>query len=44
MVKKTILIGLDGVLNQYNGNFDKNNIPPIKEGALEFIQKTANYY
>lgn len=42
--KKTLLIDLDGVLNQYNGNFDKNNIPPIREGALEFIQKVANDY
>lgn len=34
--KKTILIDLDGVLNQYDGNFDKNIIPEIKSGAKDF--------
>lgn len=34
--KKTILIDLDGVLNTYMGKFDKNLIPPIKEGAKKF--------
>ena len=37
--KKTILIDLDGVLNTYTGDFDENIIPPIKEGAYEFIKK-----
>ena len=36
--KKTILVDLDGVLNEYNGNFDENIIPKIKDGAIEFIQ------
>ncbi len=35
--KKTILIDLDGVLNQYTGNFNEDYIPDIKEGAREFI-------
>ncbi len=38
MYKRTILIDLDGVLNTYDGNFDKNTIPTIKEGAKEFIK------
>lgn len=38
MYKKTILIDLDGVLNNYNG-FQENNIPQIKEGVEEFLQK-----
>ena len=38
MYKKTLLIDLDGVLNQYDGNFDKNFIPPIKNGAKDFIK------
>ena len=33
MFKKTILFDLDGVLNTYDGKYDKNNIPPIKDGA-----------
>ncbi|MBO6088304.1 hypothetical protein J6P92_08185 [bacterium] len=42
--KKTILIDLDGVLNIYTGNFDKDFIPPIKEGAYEFIKELSNDY
>ena len=38
MYKRTSLIDLDGVLNTYDGNFDKNTIPPIKEGAKKFIK------
>lgn len=36
--KKKLLIDLDGVLNEYNGNYDENVIPPIKEGAKEFLE------
>ena len=39
--KKTILIDLDGVLNLYNGKFDELQIPDIKEGAKEFIEKLS---
>ena len=42
--KKTILIDLDGVLNTYTGNFDKNVIPPMKEGAKEFLEKLYKNY
>ena len=42
--KKTILIDLDGVLNTYTGNFDENYIPPIKEGALDFIKKLSKEF
>ena len=34
-MKKTILFDLDGVLNKYDGNYDKAYIPPIKEGDYE---------
>lgn len=44
MIKKTILIDLDGVLNTYCGNYDKNYIPPIKEGAYDFIKMLSNDY
>jgi len=38
--KPTLLIDLDGVLNEYGkGKYDENNIPKIKEGAKEFIEK-----
>ncbi len=39
--KRTLLIDLDGVLNKYSGNFDKNYIPEPKEGAKEFLEKLS---
>ena len=42
--KKTILIDLDGVLNTYDGDFDENYIPPIKDGALEFVKNMSENY
>lgn len=39
--KKRILIDLDGVLNKYNGNYDDNNIPDIRDGAIEFLQNLS---
>jgi len=45
MHKQTIMIDLDGVLNNYT-KYDENSIPEIKEGAKEFIEKlysTAKY-
>ena len=39
--KRIILIDLDGVLNTYTGDFDKNFIPPIKEGAKEFLENLS---
>ena len=42
--KKVILIDLDGVLNEYTGNFDKNYIPSIKNGAREFLANLSKEY
>ena len=42
--KKTILIDLDGVLNTYDGNFDKDFIPQIKDGAKEFLQNLSENF
>lgn len=39
--KKTILIDLDGVLNQYKGKYDKNFIPPAAKGSKEFLTKLS---
>lgn len=44
MYKKTILIDLDGVLNTYTGNYDENFIPPIKDGAHDFLEKLADKF
>ena len=44
MYKKIILIDLDGVLNQYKGGFDKDFIPPIKEGTKEFLEKLSKNF
>ena len=43
--KKTIMIDLDGVLDNYS-TYDKNRIPEIKTGAVDFIErldKTGKY-
>lgn len=42
MFKKTILIDLDGVLNTYSGKYDEKYIPPIKDGAYDFIKELSN--
>ncbi len=44
MSKKLILIDLDGVLNQYNGNYIENIIPPIKPGAKKFLSELNKEY
>ena len=41
---KTILIDLDGVLNDYDGNFDENFIPKIKSGAKDFLENLSKNY
>ncbi len=42
--KRLILIDLDGVLNDYVGNYDKHEIPQIKDGAVEFVKKLSSKY
>ncbi len=42
--KKTILIDLDGVLNDYVGNYDKDFIPLIKAGVKEFLSDLSKHY
>ena len=42
--KKTILFDLDGVLNIYNGKYDKNRIPPIKDGAYKLLKELSEDY
>ena len=44
MYKKTILFDLDGVLNTYDGKYDKNYIPPIKKGAYNLIKDLSEDY
>ena len=39
-IKKN-LIDLDGVLNVYEGGFNENKIPAIKNGAKEFLEKLS---
>lgn len=38
-MKKLISIDLDGVLNNYNGEYDKDCISSMKDGAFEFLKK-----
>lgn len=42
--KKLIQIDLDGVLNTYCGNYNVENISPIKQGAKEFLEKLSKDY
>ncbi len=42
--RKTILIDLDGVLNNYTGSYEKNYIPEIKDGAKDFLKKLSYDY
>ena len=44
MAKKIILFDLDGVLNMYDGNYDGNYIPPIKDGAYNLIKELSEKY
>ena len=43
-MKRKILIDLDGVLNEYKGNFNKDFIPEMKVGADEFLEKLAQEF
>ena len=43
-LKKTILFDLDGVLNTYDGNYNQNYIPPIKNGAYKLIKELSQDY
>lgn len=38
-MKKTILIDIDGVLNEYKGNYDENFIPPARKDADDFLKE-----
>ena len=44
MCKRTLLIDLDGVLNEYSGNYNPNFIPTIKSGAFNFLKKMYSKY
>lgn len=44
MNKKLLLIDLDGVLNKYNGEFNKDFIPKIREGASDFLEELSKIY
>lgn len=42
--KKVILIDLDGVLNTFDGTLNEEIIPPIKEGAEEFLNQLSKNF
>lgn len=44
MHRHRILMDLDGVLNTYTGNYKKDKIDNIKNGAMEFVKKLAQDY
>lgn len=42
--RKTILLDLDGVLNKYDGDYRADYIPPVLEGAREFVANLSRKY
>ena len=42
-MKKTLMIDLDGVLNEYR-RYEENYIPEIKGGAKEFLEELSSKY
>lgn len=42
--KKTILLDLDGVLNNYTGNYNEDFIPQMKTGAYQFLENISKNY
>ena len=42
--KPTLLIDLDGVLNEYKGNYDVEYIPEMREGAQDFLKELYQNY
>lgn len=43
-MRKTALVDLDGVLNNYTGKYNENEIPEIKDGAKEFLEELSKVY
>ena len=41
---KIALVDLDGVLNDYSGKYNEYEVPKIKEGAKEFLEKLSKNY
>ena len=41
---KIALVDLDGVLNDYTGKYNEQEIPSIKAGAKEFLEELSKYY
>ena len=43
MPQKTVMIDLDGVLDDYKF-YEEDKIPPIKQGAKEFLERLSKNY
>ena len=42
--KKTILLDLDGVLNDYSNGYEQNFIPPVRKDAVTFLEKLSKKF
>ncbi len=42
--KKTILLDLDGVLNEYQGDYNPLYIPSMRDGTVDFLKKLSKEY
>ena len=43
-MSKIALVDLDGVLNEYSGKYNEYEVPKIKKGAKEFLEKLSENY
>lgn len=41
---KIAMVDLDGVLNEYSGKYNEYEVPKIRKGAKEFLEKLAEDY
>ena len=41
---KIAMVDLDGVLNEYSGKYNEYEVPKIRKGAKEFLEKLAEIY
>ena len=44
ILTKIALVDFDGVLNDYSGEYDENELPKIKTGAKEFLEELSQMY
>ena len=44
ILAKIALVDLDGVLNEYTGKYNEYEVPKVREGAKDFLEKLSENY